>query len=564
MTHPNSTQIKRFRSDLTALAERLRQQNEYENTGLSTHPEERQRRTQRAQREFRFFAKTYFPHYISSHDSLLHSYLYKRLPKVIHERRRGVKLAVAAPRGEAKSTLVTQIFTLWCAVTRRRHYIPIIMDSQHQAAAMLEAIKSELQTNRRLALDFPEACGNGPVWKAGVMVTAGGTKIQAFGSGRRIRGLRHGNHRPDMVICDDLENDVNVRSRQQRDQLEEWLNSTVLKLGAADDSMDVLLVGTVLHSDSLLSRLLRNPLWESIRFQAIVQWPQDMALWDRWQNTLLREGEEAADHFFQQNRQRMEEGAIISWPKVRNLESLMKIRVRDGAAAFDAELQNQPLSDQAVFQKLHYWSEQNPSWLFFGAVDPSLGKSGGKGDPSAILIGGFDRTSGILDIVEADIRSRLPDRIIEDVIAYQGRYNCRLWVVEAIQFQEFFKDELIRRSAQQGVPVPARGSKPSRDKGLRISSLQPHVANGLIRFHVGQITLLDQLRRWGEGSGEHDDGPDALEMLWRVVQEGASTLGEFRSLGGRLTQGDTTHAPTAPSSGSRWGGAEGRLDLGGF
>ncbi len=461
-------------------------------------------------------------------------YLYSRLPKVIRARRGGVKLAIAAPRGEAKSTLVTQIFTLWCAVTGSRKYIPIIMDSQHQAAAMLEAIKAELESNTRLRLDFPEACGSGTVLKVGVMVTAGGTKIQAFGSGRRMRGLRHGCHRPDMVICDDLENDVNVRSRSQRDKLEEWLHSTVLKLGAADDSMDLLVVGTILHHDSLLARLLHNPLWESRRFQAILQWPRNMALWDQWQAALINEGEAAADAFFRQHRVEMEEGAQLSWPKVRTLESLMKIRARDGSNAFDAELQNQPLSENAVFQQLTFWVERNPNWILFGAVDPSMGKSSGRGDPSAILVGGFDPESGRLDLVEADIRHRLPDRIIEDVIAYQARYECRLWVVEAVQFQEFFKDELIRRSAQRGIPIPARGFKPSRDKGLRISSLQPHIANGLIRFHPSQGTMLDQLRHWGEGNESHDDGPDALEMLWRAVHEGATGLGDIRSAGQRM------------------------------
>ncbi len=563
MTHSTSLAGKRFQSAVTDLAQRLRQQAERQAIGLSTDPEEQIRRIRRAHREFRFFAKTYFPHYLSAHDSLLHTYLYTRLPKLIHARRHGVKLAIAAPRGEAKSTLVTQIFTLWCVVTGSRRYIPIIMDSQHQATAMLEAIKAELLGNARLTLDFPEVCGMGPVWKAGVLVTTGGSKIQAFGSGRRMRGLRHGNFRPDMVICDDLENDVNVRSRQQRDQLEEWLRSTVLKLGAADDSMDVLLVGTVLHSDSLLARLLRNPLWESARFQAIVRWPDDMALWQQWQAVLLQEGEEVADRFYQQHRQQMDAGAILSWPKVRSLEALMKIRLRDGAAAFDAELQNQPLSEQALFQEIHYWQEQNPAWLTFGAVDPSLGKSGGKGDPSAILVGGFDRTTGVLDLLEADIRIRLPDRIIDDVMRYQTRYDCRLWVVEAIQFQEFFKDELIRRSAQQGVPIPAKGIKPARDKGLRISSLQPHIANGLIRFHRGQATLLDQLRRWGEGSDAHDDGPDALEMLWRAVQEGVPGSGEVRSIGQRVSH-KMDHPSTANAGHTTWGGIRGGMDLGGF
>lgn len=539
MPHPTLTP-KEFQAELNTLAGKLRYFTEMHISGLGVTPEEKSRRQTRARKEFQFFAKTYFPHYISRHDSVLHTYLYNRLPKVVRRssrsaRKNGVKLAVAAPRGEAKSTLVTQIFTLWCAITGSRKYIPIIMNTQHQAAAMLEAIKVELESNTRLLLDFPEACGVGPVWKGGVMVMNGGTKIQAFGAGRRMRGLRHGSYRPDMVICDDLENDENVRRREQRDKLENWLRSTVLKLGSADDSMDLLVVGTILHHDSLLSRLMQNPLWEHARFQAILQWPQDMAIWDAWQACLINEGEAAANAFFRKNRSHMEAGSQVSWPKVRSLETLMKMRARDGHRAFDAELQNQPVRANAIFQEPTFWVQKNPSWATFGAVDPSMGKSGGRGDPSAILIGGFERESGVLYLLEADIRPRLPDRIIEDVIAYQARYDCRLWVVEAIQFQEFFKDELVRRSAKRGLPVPARGVKPSKDKGLRISSLQPHISNGLIRFHRSQGTLLDQLRYWGEtsyGDG-HDDGPDALEMLWRAVNENNSTMGAFRSVGRR-------------------------------
>ena len=569
MTHPTLTP-KEFQAQLAELSEKLRSFTKMHVSGLGTNPETMRRRQARARKELRFFAKTYFPHYISRHDSVLHTYLYDRLPKVIGTHtpassKNGVKLAIAAPRGEAKSTLVTQIFTIWCVVTGCRRYIPIIMDSQHQAAAMLEAIKVELESNARLILDFPKVCGVGPVWKAGVMVANGGTKIQAFGSGRRMRGLRHGAHRPDMVICDDLENDENVRSRKQRDKLENWLRTTVLKLGSADDSMDLLVIGTILHHDSLLSRLMQNPLWENIRFQAILSWPHDRAIWDTWQECLINDGEAAANNFFRKNRQQMEAGSQVSWPKVRTLETLMKIRARDGNIAFDAELQNQPMRESALFQEPTFWVHNNPSWITYGAVDPSMGKSGVRGDPSAILIGGFERESGVLYILEADIRPRLPDRIIEDVIAYQARYDCCLWVVESIQFQEFFKDELVKRSAKLGTPIPARGVKPSKDKRLRISSLQPHVANGLIRFHRSQGTLLEQLRHWGEDSyGDgHDDGPDALEMLWRAVTEGNSTLGEFRSAGRRPLR-DPEQSDAREFSQEGFGTLGGGMSLNGF
>jgi hypothetical protein len=73
----------------------------------------------------------------------------------------------------------------------------------------------------------------------------------------------------------------------------------------------------------------------------------------------------------------------------------------------------------------------------------------------------------------------------------------------------------VKRSAQRGIPVPARPNTPGDDKILRIEALQPHMANGLIRLHPSQSTLIDQLRHFPKA--DHDDGPDALEILWKAA-----------------------------------------------
>ncbi len=111
-------------------------------------------------------------------------------------------------------------------------------------------------------------------------------------------------------------------------------------------------------------------------------------------------------------------------------------RVRDGHAAFDAEQQNDPLSaDDAPFANcIVFWVNRLAEWIFYGAVDPSLGKAGASRDPSAILVGGYNRETGVLDVVEAAIRKRLPDKIIEDVISLHAEYRCLVWAVENVQF----------------------------------------------------------------------------------------------------------------------------------
>ncbi|MBF0423845.1 MAG: phage terminase large subunit [Magnetococcales bacterium] len=513
---------KTFLTDLSRLASTLRATIEARVSGFDPDPAAKAIRRKQAGESFRFFVETYFPHYTLYAPSILHEYLFTTLQASTGDNK-GLRLAIAAPRGEAKSTIVSLTYVLWCALTSRRHYICLVMDTFEQAAIMLETVKAELEVNPRLVMDFPTLSGVGDVWKEGVILTKNNVKIQAFGSGKRMRGSRHGPYRPDLVVLDDIENDENVRSPAQRNKLEEWLDRTVLSLGPTDDSGDVIFIGTVLHYDSVLARKVTRPLWQSRTFRAITQWPERMDLWDRWEELLLNVGEAEADAWFGDHHAEMNQGAVVSWPSARPIVSLMKKRARDGHQAFDSEQQNDPINKQdAHFAAIQFWVERKPEWQFFGACDPSLGR----GDPCAILVGGFDRKTGILDVVEAIISRMLPDRIIEEIIRLQRQYRCLSWAIETVQFQEFLKSELVKRSAARGVPVPARAVKPSVQKEMRIESLQPHVANGLIRVHQSQHTLLQQLRHWPKA--DHDDGPDALEMLWaEAVRGGSGTGGGF-------------------------------------
>lgn len=518
---------KAFLTELAELSASLRRTIEAEVVGFDPTPAavaERRARVADPVTGFEYFTQHYFPHYIRHTDkSELHKYLYARLPEIIRATT-GQNDAIAAPRGEAKSTIVSQLFVIWCIVLALKHYPVIIMDSIDQAYPMLEAIKAELQFNPRLLMDFPEASGGGRVWQAGTILTRNDIKVQVAGSGKKLRGLRHGPYRPDLTILDDIENDEQVRSPEQRDKTDNWLKKTVLALGGAGAKYDVIYIGTILHYDSVLSRMLNNPLWTRARFKALISWPHNMDLWEQWEEILRNhdnDGAILAQAFYEQHRDEMNDGAVVSW-SARPLYTLMLIRARDGHSTFDAEYQNDPVSgDDAPFNGcITFWVNRLAEWRFYGACDPSLGKAGNnRRDPSALLVGGFNRFTGILDVVEARIRKRVPDMIISDVIALQREYRCLVWAVESVQFQEFLRTELVKRSAIAGIPVPARAVTPGADKMLRIESLQPHMANGLIRLNSSQTTLISQLRHFP--LADHDDGPDALHMLWMLAVSGA-------------------------------------------
>ena len=78
----------------------------------------------------------------------------------------------------------------------------------------------------------------------------------------------------------------------------------------------------------------------------------------------------------------------------------------------------------------------------------------------------------------------------------------------------------MRRGALAGVPIPATGVKPLGSKQLRIETLQPHFANGMILLRQEQTLLIEQLRHFPKA--DHDDAPDALQMAWAVSQSGRS------------------------------------------
>jgi len=456
----------------------------------------------------------------------MHLELYRRFQEIVlrsESTGRGAREVHAAPRGNAKSTIATLILPLWCIAGKRRRFIGVLSDTTEQAEEFLECIKAELEANERLKEDFPDACSRGRTWKSGQIVTQNGVKVKCWGKRKRLRGARHGSRRPDLIVCDDLEDDENIHSPDQREKDRQWFFKAVMKIGGRYTAY--LVIGTILHYDSLLARLLKQPGWRARKWQAVIRWSPS-ALWETWETLFVEEGEEAADRFFSDHRAAMLADTEVLWPQGEPYEYLMKMRVADGPAYFDSEKQNEPIHPgERLFQEDWFaFLEEgedgcprlHPDDVVIGAVDPSMGHLSRKSDPSAIVIAAV-RGDGRIDILEADIRKRHPDRIMEDLFALHRVYGFDRLIVEEVQFQELFKDHLVREGARRGVYLPVEGVRPHADKILRISKLQPYIKSGLIRFRKNQKLLLDQLRYFPKA--DHDDGPDALEMVFSAAAQ---------------------------------------------
>ena len=267
---------------------------------------------------FRFFVETYLPHYVKGDASLFHDRIFERFPEIIFGDG-GAKDTFVANRGASKSTHLSLGGALYCIVLGLEDYILEVSDVYTQAALLLQAIKGELTSNPRLSYDFPEACGAGRVWREDTIVTKNNIKLDALGANQKVRGRRHGPHRPGLVFMDDLENDENVRSPEQRNKLEKWIDGALLKVGPPDGSLKAIYVGTILHFDAVLARKSKSPAWMVHWFSAIMEWPERMDLWDQFEEAYHNEGPDAAKAFYQSNKAEMDKGAVVNWPSMQPL-----------------------------------------------------------------------------------------------------------------------------------------------------------------------------------------------------------------------------------------------------
>jgi len=84
--------------------------------------------------------------------------------------------------------------------------------------------------------------------------------VIARGSGMQIRGKIKGYSRPTMVIGDDLYSETNIKTETSRSSLRRWWNATVLN--SVDDlNGKIILLGTILHEDTVLVDIESNPRW---------------------------------------------------------------------------------------------------------------------------------------------------------------------------------------------------------------------------------------------------------------------------------------------------------------
>ena len=197
-----------------------------------------------------WFFHVYFPHYVKSATAPFQKEMFS-----LTEDESIKKLVIVSFRGSGKSTIVNMSYPIWAIMGKpQRKFILLLGRTQQQARQHLKNLKIELEGNKLLRADLGPFEEEEDEWNSySLVIPKYNARITAASSEQSVRGIRHGQHRPEVIICDDIEDLASVKTLESRDKTHQWLTSEVIPAGSQDTR--VIVIGNLLHEDSLIMRL---------------------------------------------------------------------------------------------------------------------------------------------------------------------------------------------------------------------------------------------------------------------------------------------------------------------
>ena len=396
------------------------------------------------------------------------------------------RFAVFMPPQHGKSELVSHYFPAWFVAAHPARRVILASYEADFAATWGRKARDVVEEwgkklfNVRVRQDSSAADRWDLEGQPGGMVTAG------------VGGAITGKTADLFVIDDPVKNDEQARSPTYREKLWSWYQS-VARTRLTEDGA-IILIQTRWHRDDLAGRLLdqQGDKWDVVSLPAI-------ALED---DPLGRAPGEPL------------------WPEGKSLAFLEATREEIGPYWWGALYQQDPGAEGGTEWPADYfpdsiWAASWPNRFIASALalDPSKGRESKFGDYAAFVFAGVDEWGVVW--VDAHLGRWPSTQLVEEGVRLYREWQPTAFALEINGFQELLAPEFFR--AMERVPLPLYGVTNSEKKEVRIRRVGPYLAQKRMRFRVsaGSKLLVQQLRDFP--AGEHDDGPDALEMALRTL-----------------------------------------------
>lgn len=403
-------------------------------------------------------------------------------------------VAIAAPRGHAKSTAVTHAYGLTNLLFRASDFALVVSDTETQAAQFLVDMKAELTDNHDLMEKFRIRKLIRDTETDFICQMHDGHKFRVIGKGseQKVRGLKWKNKRPNLILADDLENDEIVMNPERREKFRRWFMNALLPAGSDDCKYRV--VGTILHLDAMLMRLMGNKQWLTKLYRACngdfseILWPE-------------------------------------KFPKERLLEIRANYEAEYNLEGWAQEYLNNPVAiGETYFRKDDFqpMTETDKRLRYVAAADFAISEKE-KADFTVIMVAGVDDMGNIYIV---DVRRGRWDSlsIIDELISVQKRYNPDIFTFETEKIDKALGPFLNARMRKEGVYLNIEKVTPTKSKATRGRSIQAKMKAGAVFFDKEAEwypALETELMTMTPGGsrGKHDDTFDAFAYIGLTVDK---------------------------------------------
>lgn len=395
--------------------------------------------------------------------------------------------AITAFRNSAKSTLCSLVLPIWAIIGKwKKKYAVIVCQTQARARETLANIRVELEMMGILVEDYQPREGKTDKWSEDtIIIPKYGAKISVISISESIRGLRYLQYRPDLIVCDDLEDVPSCQSHENRKKLWQFVNGELIPAG--DKNTKYIFVGNKVHNDSLMMKL-KNAI-ELKKMRGVYK---EYALIDKNER--------------------------IAWPgkfpDAKAIEDLKSNYASEIDFLREQMLLILPDGDAIVKpEDIHYYKElpkKKPDY-FIMSIDPAFSE-GSTSDNTAIVVMGIykDKKRLKIYVLPPVINKKLStEQLIEEVkriLSSLDKNTIAKIYVEDVSAQKTIVDML------QYANIPAEGvGIGGKDKKTRLSAIFPWIKNGQILFPItGAEELINQTLYFG--TERYDDTVDALTL----------------------------------------------------
>lgn len=430
------------------------------------------------------FFHIYFPHYVQYEIAEFQKDIFR-----ITEDQSNKLACICAFRGSGKSTLITFSYPLWAILgVQAKKFALIICQTRGQVKQHMMNLKRELESNQVLRSDLGPFQEENDEWGSVSLVFSKlNARITAASSEQSIRGLRHNQYRPDLIILDDVEDLASTKTHESRQKTYNWFSGEVVPTG--DRNTRVIVIGNLLHEDSLIMHLKRD----------------------------MEEGQR--DGIFRACPLLDKEGKVAwpgKYPTKEDIESEKKKSGNEYAWQREYLLRIIPDEDQVIYPEwIQYYDEVSKDkdgyhGVYIG-VDLAISQKD-TADYTAIVSAlicdhGDDFCMYILPNI-INRRMNFPETIkqIGEVYNANKTIHSPIILVEEVGYQKAVVDQLTHHN------YPTEGVKISSDKRSRLITLADMIKQGKIKFpKKGAEPLVRQIT--GFGSERHDDLVDAFTLI---------------------------------------------------